>query len=117
MFQARIQQQGNTAGQHSRSWAPILSGQLSRAPLMESGSWFRLCGSSGKGASSSQDWEEALIQALAWEFPYAMGVALKSKKKERNCVYVQMEYYSALKNDGILPFVTIWMDFKGMRLS
>jgi len=31
----------------------------------------------------------ALIQPLAWEPPYAMGVALKRKKKRRGCeIYI-----------------------------
>ena len=28
-----------------------------------------------------------------------------------------MEYYSALKKNEILPFVTTWMDLKGVMLS
>ena len=27
-----------------------------------------------------------------------------------------MEYYSAIKKDGILPFAATWMDLKGIRL-
>ena len=28
-----------------------------------------------------------------------------------------MEYYSVIKNDEILPFVTTWMDFENIMLS
>ena len=28
-----------------------------------------------------------------------------------------MEYYSAIKNEEILPFVKTWMDFEGVLLS
>ena len=28
-----------------------------------------------------------------------------------------MEYYSAIKKNGILPFITTWMDFEGIMLS
>ena len=28
-----------------------------------------------------------------------------------------MEYYSAIKNDEILPFATTWMDLEGIMLS
>ena len=28
-----------------------------------------------------------------------------------------MEYYSTIKNDGIQPFVTTWMDLEGITLS
>ena len=31
-------------------------------------------------------------------------------------IYI-MEYYSAIKKDEILPFVTIWRDFEGTMLS
>ena len=27
-----------------------------------------------------------------------------------------MEYYSAIKKNGILPFATMWMDLEGMML-
>ena len=35
-------------------------------------------------------------------------------------VYIQiyiMEYYSAIKNNEILPFATTWMDSEGIMLS
>ena len=28
-----------------------------------------------------------------------------------------MNYYSAIKKNEVLPFVTTWMDFKGIKLS
>ena len=28
-----------------------------------------------------------------------------------------MDYYSAIRNDEIRPFVTTWMDFEGIMLS
>ena len=28
-----------------------------------------------------------------------------------------MDYYSAMKNEDIVPFVTTWMDFQGIMLS
>ena len=28
-----------------------------------------------------------------------------------------MEYYSAIKKDGILPFATTWMELEGIMLS
>ena len=28
-----------------------------------------------------------------------------------------MEYYSAIKKNGILPFATTWMDLEGIMLS
>ena len=28
-----------------------------------------------------------------------------------------MEYYSAVKKDGILPFAAVWMDLEGIMLS
>ena len=28
-----------------------------------------------------------------------------------------MKYYSVIKKNGILPFVTIWMDLEGITLS
>ena len=28
-----------------------------------------------------------------------------------------MEYYSAIKNNKILPFVTVWMDLENIELS
>ena len=32
-------------------------------------------------------------------------------------VYIQMDYYSAIKNEEILPFSTMWMDLEGIMLS
>ena len=28
-----------------------------------------------------------------------------------------MEYYSAVKKDGILPFAAVWLDLEGIMLS
>src|SRR3712207_797136 len=36
--------------------------------------------------------------------------------KKMWCIYM-MDYYSAIRNDEILPFVTTWMDFEGILLS
>ena len=32
------------------------------------------------------------------------------------CIYTR-EYYSAIKKNEILPFVTMWMDLEGIMLS
>ena len=32
------------------------------------------------------------------------------------CAYT-LDYYSAIKNNGILPFAATWMGFKGIMLS
>ena len=32
------------------------------------------------------------------------------------CIYT-VEYYSAIRKDNILPFVTIWMDLENIMLS
>ena len=50
------------------------------------------------------------------------------KQKESKCPSVDewikqlwdiytMEYYSAIKNNKILPFVTVWMDLENIMLS
>ena len=36
--------------------------------------------------------------------------------KKMLCIYT-MEYYSAIKKNGILPFVTTWMDLEDIMLS
>ena len=36
--------------------------------------------------------------------------------KKMWCIYT-MEYYSAIKNDKIVPFATTWMDLQGIMLS
>ena len=37
---------------------------------------------------------------------------------KEDVVYIYtMEYYSAIKKSGILPFATTWMDLEGIRLS
>ena len=36
---------------------------------------------------------------------------------KKMCYIYRMEYYSTLKKRGILPFVTTWMDLKGITLS
>ena len=36
---------------------------------------------------------------------------------KKTCYIYRMEYYSTLKKRGILPFVTTWMDLKGITLS
>ena len=43
---------------------------------------------------------KALVQSLAWELPYAVGVALKSKKIK---IKIQLELYYDL-GSLILPF-------------
>ena len=47
----------------------------------------------------------ALIQPLTWEPPYAMGAALKSKKKTKN------------KKQNILSNVLLLMTYKCVRLN
>ena len=34
---------------------------------------------------------------------------------EENLVYIFMEYYSAIKREEVLPFVTTWMRLEGIR--
>ena len=37
---------------------------------------------------------------------------------KEDVVYINtMKYYSAIKKNGILPFVTMWVDLEGIRLS
>ena len=68
----------------------------------------------------------ALIRPLAWEPPYAEGVALRRTKncpsteewiKKMWYIYV-IEYYSAAINKNeILPFPATWMDLEIIILS
>ena len=45
----------------------------------------------------------APIGPLAWEPPYAKGVALKSKKKKKKKRYIYaVQYYSAIKKNEIM---------------
>jgi len=48
-----------------------------------------------------------------------MHLCLKQEKEIiQTYTYTQMEYcYSAMKQNKILPFVTIWMDLEGTMLS
>ena len=36
---------------------------------------------------------------------------------KKDVVYYIIEYYSAIKKNEILPFVTMWMDLEGIMLS
>ena len=62
----------------------------------------------------------APIRPLAWEHPYATGVALKRQKThtQKKVWYIYtMEYYSAIKRNKITAFATIWMDLEIIMLS
>ena len=36
---------------------------------------------------------------------------------KEDVVYITMEYYSAIRNNEIQPFVTTWMDMEGIMQS
>ena len=40
----------------------------------------------------------ALVQPLAWEFPYAKGVLIKKKKQIEKCTYIVNSYVSFVYN-------------------
>ena len=47
-----------------------------------------------------------------------MDKLVKKKKRGRIYIYIYiMEYYSAMREKDILPFVTIWMEIEGVMLS
>ena len=43
--------------------------------------------------------------------------AYATEKKKRKCFLSIMEYYSAMKNEEILPFSRTWMVLEGIMLS
>ena len=50
----------------------------------------------------------------------ATQVSIRQNEMDKEDVYTYthtMEYYSAIKKNEILPFVTTWMDLEGIMLS
>ena len=52
--------------------------------------------------------------AKMWKQPKCPSIDKWTKKTEYTYT---MEYYSAIKKNGILPFVTTWMDLEDIMLS
>ena len=58
----------------------------------------------------------APLGPLAWEPPYATGMALKRPKKKKKVVYTEKGILFSLKKE-ILAFATTWMNREEITLS
>ena len=63
----------------------------------------------------------APIRPLAWEPPYAAGVAqemAKRQKKKKKMWYIYtMQYYTVITKKKVMPFAATWMELENLTLS